>query len=122
MLPDELKNNIKSVVKYSDNGFYDYHNDDLSKKQPSQTVTQDKIFIASPVELNIANSSYTMNEQGQGYTLLTNNASRDKDATYWTRSTAGNAGIHMFCIVDGDGRLSMSGSSNRNGLMIYFCI
>lgn len=122
MLPDELKNNIKSVTKYSDNGFYDYHKDDLSKKQPGQTITQDKIFIASPVELNIANSAYTMNEQGWGYTLLTNNASRDKDATYWTRSTAGNAGIHMFCIVDSDGRLSMSGSSNRNGLMIYFCI
>jgi hypothetical protein len=55
MLPAELRQGIKTVIKQSDNGYYDYQG-----KAPDLTATEDNIFIASPEELNITNSYYTM--------------------------------------------------------------
>lgn len=116
-LPAELRNGIKTVVKKSDNGYYDYQG-----KTPDLTETEDKIFVASAAELNITESSYTALGQGEPYLLFTDNYSRKSDNIYWTRSTAGRYGIHMFCAIDLDGRLTTQGGGGRCGVIIYFCI
>ena len=116
-LPEELRNGIKEIIKYSDNGYYDYY-----KKEPNLTETHDKIFIASAEELNAYSSYYTMPGQGEPYLLFTDNTSRKLDNIYWTRSTAGKYGIHMFCAVDLDGRITSIGGGNRCGIVFYFCV
>ena len=117
MLPETLRRGIKTIVKKSDNGYYDYQG-----KSPELTETEDKIFIASPEELNVTNSYYTMSGQGEPYLLFTDNYSRKLDDIYLTRSTAGRYGIHMFCAIDLDGRATTTGGSNRAGVVVYFCI
>jgi hypothetical protein len=84
MLPEELRNGIKTVVKLSDNGGWDY-----ATGNPTLTETQDKIFIASLQELNAHNPAYTLVGQGEPYPIFTDNFSRTLDNIYWTRSTAG---------------------------------
>jgi hypothetical protein len=116
-LPEDLRQGIKTVIKKSDNGYYDYQN-----KTPEITETEDKIFIASLEELNVTNNYYTMPGQGEPYLLFTDNYSRKLDDVYLTRSTAGRYGIHMFCTIDLDGRPYITGGSARNGVVVYFCI
>ena len=116
-LPAELRNGIKSIVKQSDNGYYDYLDG-----EPTLTETVDKIFIASPEELNTQFKSYTMEGQGAPYILFTDANSRKSDNLYWTRSTGGRYGIHSFCVIDLDGRITTIGGGNSAGVMIYFCI
>ena len=116
-LPKELCDGIKEVEKFSDNGYYDYLDG-----APELTRTEDKIFIASAEELNTQFKSYTMEGQGAPYILFTDAASRKTDDLYWTRSTGGNYGIHSFCVIDLDGRITTIGGGNAGGLVIYFCI
>jgi hypothetical protein len=118
-LPASLKDNIKEVKKLSDNGYYDY-----KSGEPSLTETSDKIFIASAEELNTLNVAYTLAGQGSPYILFSDANSRKSNDLYWTRSTGGKYGIHSFCIIDLNGRLTTNGGGggNRNGVMIYFCI
>lgn len=116
-LPAELRNGIKPIVKQSDNGYYDYLDGN-----PILTETVDKIFIASPEELNAQFKSYTMEGQGAPYILFTDANSRKSDNLYWTRSTGGKYGIHSFCVIDLDGRITTIGGGNSAGVMIYFCI
>jgi hypothetical protein len=61
-LPAVLQENIKSVKKLSDNGYYDYYASQDTGSQPtfSLTETNDKIFIASTEELNAYAVAYTM--------------------------------------------------------------
>ena len=54
--------------------------------------------------------------------MFADDASRKANNLYWTRSTGGKYGIHSFCVIDLDGRLSTNGGGNKNGIMIYFCI
>lgn len=123
-LPIILQENIKSVKKLSDNGYYDYYAsiDKGSTPTFSLTETNDKIFIASAEELNAYRSTYTLEGQGTPYTMFADDASRKASNLYWTRSTGGKYGIHSFCVIDLDGRLSTNGGGNKNGIMIYFCI
>lgn len=116
-LPQELRAGIKEVVKYSDNGYYDYLNG-----SPELTETTDKIFIASAEELNTQFKSYTMEGQGAPYILFTDANSRKMTDLYWTRSTGGKYGIHSFCVIDLDGRITTIGGGNSGGIVIYFCI
>lgn len=116
-LPYDLKAVIKEVQKLSDNGYYDYH------PGPAQlTETNDKIFIASPEELNVFNKNYTMAGQGESYIMFTDANSRKLDTSYWTRSTAGKQSFHSFCTIDIDGYLYNNGGGNKNGTVVYFCI
>ena len=117
MLPAELRQGIKTVVKQSDNGYYDYQG-----KTPDLTTTEDNIFIASPEELNITNSYYTMPGQGEPYLLFTDNQSRKLDDIYTTRSTAGRYGLHSFCVIDLDGRITSNGGATKNGVVVCFCV
>jgi len=116
-LPADLKAAIKTVQKKSDNGYYDYRS-----PSPSLTTTEDKIFIASAQELNALNPSYTASGQGEPYILFTDAESRKVGDIYWTRSTGGKFGIHSFCAIDMDGRVTTVGGGNRSGIVIYFCI
>ena len=116
-LPTDLQAAIKTVTKLSDNGYYNYH------PGPAQlTPTDDKIFIASPEELNALNKMYTLEGQGSQYVLFTDANSRKTGDIYWTRSTAGNQSFHSFCVIDLDGYLSNTGGGNKNGIVVYFCI
>lgn len=117
MLPQDLKKAIKTVVKYSDNGYYDYH-----PGPAVLTETQDKIYIASLEELNAHNPGYTVAGQGEPFVMFTDANSRKVGDTYWTRSTAGVRSYHTFCIIDLDGRLSITGGANNLGVMVYFSI
>jgi hypothetical protein len=123
-LPTILQENIKSVKKLSDNGYYDYRTslDTGSIPTFSLTETNDKIFIASAEELNTFKSNYTLEGQGTPYTMFADDASRKASNIYWTRSTGGKYTIHTFCIIDLDGRFTIVGGGNPAGIMIYFCI
>ena len=116
-LPAELRDGIKEVIKQSDNGYYDY----LDGKS-ILTETTDKIFIASAEELNTQFKSYTMDGQGAPYILFTDANSRKMTDLYWTRSTGGKYGIHSFCVIDLDGRITTIGGGNKGGVVVYFCI
>lgn len=116
-LPQELSNVIKDVNKLSDNGYYDYRTN-----APTLTSTSDKVFIASAEELNALNKSYTAEGQGEPYVMFTDANSRKTNDIYWTRSTGGKYGIHSFCAIDLDGRLTTVGAGNRSGVMVYFCV
>ena len=116
-LPQDLRKVIKSVTKYSDNGYYDYH-----PGPSSLTETEDKIYLASLEELNAHNPGYTDEGQGEPFVLFTDANSRKVGDIYWTRSTAGKRTFHTFCIIDLDGRLSTSGGANSAGIVIYFNI
>lgn len=116
-LPEVLRAGIKEVVKLSDNGHFDYVNQD-----PTLTQTTDKIFIASAEELNALNRSYTCEGQGTPYILFTDANSRKMPNIYWTRSTGGQRGSHFFCLIDLDGRTITQGGGASNGIVIYFCI
>jgi hypothetical protein len=63
-----------------------------------------------------------MEGQGVPYILFTDANSRKSDNLYWTRSTGGKYGIHSFCVIDLDGRITTIGGGNSAGVMIYFCI
>jgi hypothetical protein len=86
------------------------------------TETQDKIYIASLEELNAHNAGYTVAGQGEPYIMFNNANSRKIGDTYWTRSTAGARSYHTFCIIDLDGRLSITGGANSLGIVVYFSI
>ena len=116
-LPHELQTAIKSVVKYSDNGYYDYY-----PGPATLTRTNDKIFIASSAELNSFSKNQTVEGQGEPYILFTDAMSRKLGETYWTRSTAGKQYHHSFCVIDAGGYSSTSGGGNYNSVVIYFCI
>ena len=124
MLDKDLQNAIKTVIKQSDNGYYDYHNSAGQNIVPTLTTSEDKIFIASATELNSNTAGdYTMLGQGDGYSIFTNNESRKIPGYfYWTRSTAGKSTLHSFCCINSDGDLSISGAGNKSTLVICFCI
>ena len=116
-LPDDLRKAIKTVKKYSDNGYYDYH-----PGPATLTETEDKIFLTTPEELNAYNKNFSMSGQGTPYVMFTDANSRKVGDTYWTRSTAGANYYHCFCMIDLDGYLTTTGGGNRNGVVIYFCV
>ena len=119
-LPEELRNGIKTVTKLSDNGYYGYR----GESEPTLTPTNDKIFVASPEELNFTDfSRYTMVGQGSAYPIFTDaNSRKIPGKLYWTRSTAGRFTLHSFCVVDLDGRLTTNGGGNILGVVICFCV
>ena len=116
-LPEELRRAIKTVEKYSDNGYNDYH-----PGPATLTRTEDKIYIAALEELNAFNRNYTMAGQGEPFIMFTDANSRKIGDTYWTRSTGGNRSYHTFCIIDFDGFLTTTGGANPAGIVIYFSI
>ena len=120
-LPADLKAVIKTVEKFSDNGRYDYVDESLNPITPSLTRTEDKIFVASPEELNAYNKAYTLEGQGTSYIMFTDANSRKADGMYWTRSTDRRSS-HSFCCIDNDGQLSATGAGNQCNVIIFFTI
>lgn len=119
-LPDELRNNIKTVSKISDAGGGTYG---------ILVETYDKIFLPSLEELNISKQPseevfITSLGQGTPYILHTDDFSIKFDVPYWTRSANVRVAHRFVYIMPLNDPMTYddTGAGGEFQLVIYFCI
>lgn len=117
-LPDELKQNIKPIIKKCDNGFH----------QKQLIETTETVWLPSDRELNCEIATLVLLGQGEPYPVYTNAQSRQKQniggglKLYWTRSS-GIEGQHFYRYIDAGGYPSNQGAaSQKYGIAFGFCI
>lgn len=117
-MPEELKQNIKPVIKKCDTGFF------IKTIEDSTEV----LWLPSDRELNCETTTLVVPGQGEPYPVYTNAASRKKQNSagglklYWTRS-AGIEGQHFYRYIDASGYPSnMGAASQKLGIAFGFCI
>lgn len=117
LMPDGLKENIKTVNKKTSAG----------KQSTAIQTAEDKIWLPSGIEVfGTANASYYPPGEGTLYPIFTDNASRVKNLNnspcwWWLRSPCVGGSTH-FCYVGTDGTLGDSSASGSGGVAFGFCI
>ena len=118
-----LQNGIKSVVKYSDHGYY---------HKGEEVTTIDKIWAPSTSELNYEATSMIVPHQGTPYRLYTDSLSRRKYLKnaagqytaypYWTRSSYAIPHQWYFVAATGFPSSMSAGGSQTCYVCFGFCI